>query len=176
MLDPLYTRRLTPDEDGGFTATIHEFPGCIAEGDTADEALANLEKVAAAWIQSAIESGFKIPPPVDFDGASGKIALRVSRRIHKEAMERASLEGISLNQLVSVAVASYLGQQDGMIGCANMVRDHLNLGFARFYSHTAQWERTVNAADRLAFVSQEARWQLSPSIKKPLSILGTANG
>lgn len=164
MLDPLYTRRLTPDEEGGFTATIHEFPGCVAEGETAEEALANLEKAAAAWIKAATETGFKVPSPVDFDGASGKIALRVSRRIHREAMERASLEGISLNQLVSVAVASYLGQQDGMVRCANMVREHLNIGFARFYSQTIHWERTVTAAERLGYASPETQWQIAPAL------------
>ena len=26
-----YMRRLLPDEQGGYTAYIHEFPGCVAE-------------------------------------------------------------------------------------------------------------------------------------------------
>ncbi len=113
-LDPRYIRRLVPDEAGGYTASIHEFPGCIAEGDTAEEALQNLEKAAASWIASAIETGYKVAEPLDFEGASGKIALRIPRHIHRLAAERAALEGTSLNQLISVALASYLGQQDGL--------------------------------------------------------------
>src|SRR5215217_725483 len=42
-----YARVLTPDaEYGGYTAEILEFPGCVTEGDTPDEALENLEAAA----------------------------------------------------------------------------------------------------------------------------------
>lgn len=112
-LDPRYTRRLDPDEGGGFTATVHELPGLIADGDTADEALVNLENAAASWLEAAELSGYKVAEPLDFSGASGKIALRISRRLHRLAAERAELEGTSLNQLISTALASYLGQLDG---------------------------------------------------------------
>lgn len=114
LLDPGYMRRLTPDPSGGYTATIHELPGCIAEGDTADEALANLEEAAKGWIASARASGYSVQDPIDYDGASGRIALRVSRRLHRLAVERAALEGVGLNQLIGSALESYLGQQDGM--------------------------------------------------------------
>ena len=113
-LDPRYVRRLVPDPGGGYTATIHELPGCIAEGDTAEEALAHLSAVAQSWMESAEASGYQITPPIDYEGASGKIALRISRRLHQLAAERAELEGISLNQFIGNALASYLGQQDGM--------------------------------------------------------------
>lgn len=113
-LDPRYVRRLSPDPDGGYTATIHELPGCIAEGDTAEEALAQLESVAQSWMASAAASGYPITAPIDYEGASGKIALRISRRLHQLAAERADLEGISLNQFIGNALACYIGQQDGM--------------------------------------------------------------
>lgn len=113
-LDARYVRRLMPDPSGGFTATIHELPGCIAEGDTAEEALEQLEAVAHSWMESAAANGYPITPPIDYEGASGKIALRISRRLHQLAAERAALEGTSLNQFIGNAVASYLGQQDGM--------------------------------------------------------------
>jgi len=103
-----------PDPSGGFTATIHELPGCIAEGDTAEEALEQLESVAHSWMESATANGYPVTPPIDYEGASGKIALRISRRLHQLAAERAALEGTSLNQFIGNAVASYLGQQDGM--------------------------------------------------------------
>lgn len=113
-LDSRYVRRLQPDPSGGYTATIHEFPGCIAEGDTAEEALANLESTAQSWILSAEANGYPVAPPVDFDGASGKVALRISRRLHQLAAERADMEGVSLNQFIGNALASYLGQKDSM--------------------------------------------------------------
>lgn len=137
-LDPKYVRRLVPDPGGGYTATIHELPGCIAEGDTAEEALAHLNAVAQSWIESATASGYPITPPVDYEGASGKIALRISRRLHQLAAERAELEGISLNQFVGNALASYIGQQDGMRRIAQHLErslaDSLQAAYVTVYS------------------------------------------
>lgn len=33
---------LIPDETGGYTVEVPSLPGCISEGDTLDEALANI--------------------------------------------------------------------------------------------------------------------------------------
>ena len=104
-----YARRLTPDEDGGFTATIQEFPGCIADGDDAAMALKNLDRVAESWIEAALELGQTIPEPIELHGYSGKIALRLPRGLHKQAAELSASEGTSINQLLVTAIANYLG-------------------------------------------------------------------
>jgi len=108
-----YTRRLTPEPEGGYSASIHELPGCFAEGDSADDALTALEAAAKAWIAAAIETGRPVPRPVDVSEYSGKIALRMPRSLHRIAAERASMEGCSLNQLLVTAISHYLGQRDG---------------------------------------------------------------
>lgn len=137
-LDPRYIRRLLPDPSGGYTATIHEFPGCIAEGDSPEEALSRLNSVALSWIESAQANGYPITPPIDYDGASGKVALRISRRLHQLAAERADLEGVSLNQFIGNALSCYLGQQDGMRRLALQFESALTSGmtaaYARLYS------------------------------------------
>lgn len=35
---------LEPSEDGGYTVTVPSLPGCISEGDTREEALANIRE------------------------------------------------------------------------------------------------------------------------------------
>lgn len=109
ILKQPYARRLTPDEDGGYVATIQEFAGCIAEGDTADEAVKNLEAAAESWIEARLEQNQPIPDPVLLYGYSGKIALRIPRGIHKQIAELAMAEGTSINQLILTAVSSYVG-------------------------------------------------------------------
>src|ERR1700722_16701509 len=109
-----YARRLTPDPSGGYVATIQEFPGLVAEGDSADEALRNLESAAIAWIETSLETGRTIPDPVELGGYSGKIALRIPRGLHKRAAEMASAEGTSLNQWLSTAISHYLGSAEGI--------------------------------------------------------------
>lgn len=145
-LDPRYVRRLAPDPSGGYTATIHELPGCIAEGDSAEEALSQLELTAASWIEAAEANGYPITPPIDYEGASGKVALRISKRLHQLAAERAELEGVSLNQFIGNALANYLGQQDGMRRIAKQLDSALAQGmhavYARLYSADMRREQS----------------------------------
>lgn len=108
ILSKEYARRLVPDESGGYVASIHEFPGCIAEGDTADEAITNLDAAAASWVKVALSNGYEIREPVSFHGYSGKIALRIPRGLHKQVAELAELEETSINQLLVTAISQYV--------------------------------------------------------------------
>lgn len=102
-----YARRLTPEAGGGFSATIQEFPGLIAEGETPDEALANLDAAALSWLEVSLAHGREIREPISFDGCSGKIALRIPRALHCQIAELAEAEGCSLNQWLTAAIAAY---------------------------------------------------------------------
>ncbi|TVQ33316.1 MAG: type II toxin-antitoxin system HicB family antitoxin [Phycisphaeraceae bacterium] len=51
------------EEDQAFIAEVPELAGCMADGDSKAEALANAEKVAAEWIETAKELGRPIPTP-----------------------------------------------------------------------------------------------------------------
>jgi len=51
------------DEDEAFIAEIPELPGCMADGKTYQEALANVEIIAQEWIETAKELGRPIPEP-----------------------------------------------------------------------------------------------------------------
>jgi predicted RNase H-like HicB family nuclease len=43
---------LAPCEEGGFTAYIPSLPGCISEGETIDEALANIREAFELYIEA----------------------------------------------------------------------------------------------------------------------------
>ncbi len=51
------------EEDQAFIAEIPELPGCMADGASTQEALANVEVVAREWIETARELGREIPEP-----------------------------------------------------------------------------------------------------------------
>jgi len=51
------------DEDGAFLAKIPELPGCLADGETQEEALRNVRAVARIWIDTAREMGRGVPAP-----------------------------------------------------------------------------------------------------------------
>lgn len=51
------------EEDSAFVAEVPELPGCMADGKTYQEALANAEKIIQEWIDTARELGRAIPQP-----------------------------------------------------------------------------------------------------------------
>ena len=48
-------------EDEAFIAEVPELPGCMADGETYNEALSNAEKIIEEWIETAIELERPIP-------------------------------------------------------------------------------------------------------------------
>ena len=51
------------EEDEGYIADVPDLACCSAFGQTPEQALAELEKAKAAWLEAARESGRPIPPP-----------------------------------------------------------------------------------------------------------------
>lgn len=56
---------LTPDEDGGFVVECPVIPGCISQGDTRDEALANIREAIALCIENQAAEGWEFPEHVE---------------------------------------------------------------------------------------------------------------
>ena len=42
---------LEPSEDGGYTVTVPALPGCVSEGDSREEALANIEEAIQVYLE-----------------------------------------------------------------------------------------------------------------------------
>ena len=51
------------EEDGGYVADIPDLEYCSAFGETPAQALAEVERAKAAWLETAREIGKPIPPP-----------------------------------------------------------------------------------------------------------------
>lgn len=109
ILKKPYARVLVPEEDGSFRAEIMEFPGCIAVGDTAAEALSTLEEVAESWLEAVFEKGQPVPEPAEIVEYSGKVALRLPKSLHQRAAMVAKADGVSLNQFIVSSLASCVG-------------------------------------------------------------------
>jgi predicted RNase H-like HicB family nuclease len=107
-----YARILIPDEAGGYSAEILEFPGCFAEGETADETMQALESAAESWIEAALEQGQEIPSPFMNQGYGGKVALRLPRSVHRKAAQFAARDGTSLNQHLLSCIAGGIGASE----------------------------------------------------------------
>ncbi|MBN1516217.1 type II toxin-antitoxin system HicB family antitoxin [Candidatus Sumerlaeota bacterium] len=51
------------NEDQVFVAEAPELPGCMAHGDTAAEALEQIDAAIELWIETAREFGDSVPEP-----------------------------------------------------------------------------------------------------------------
>ncbi|WP_280550391.1 MULTISPECIES: type II toxin-antitoxin system HicB family antitoxin [unclassified Halomonas] len=51
------------DEDEFFVVEVPELPGCMADGETYEQAVANAQQVIEEWIETARELGRPIPEP-----------------------------------------------------------------------------------------------------------------
>lgn len=60
---PVMIEPLPPEDGGGFIATVPDLPGCMSDGDTPEDALANVRDAIAAWIDEARALGRPIPTP-----------------------------------------------------------------------------------------------------------------
>jgi antitoxin HicB len=107
-----YARILTPAEEGGYVAEVLEVPGAISEGDTAEEAIEMVNDALGGIIAVMLEDGEKVPDPIGFNEYSGRFNLRVSSDVHREAVMRAQVEGVSLNQWVAQAIVARLAGQN----------------------------------------------------------------
>ena len=52
------------DEAGVFVAEVPSLPGCISQGRTRKEALANIREAIELYLESLQEHGDPVPPPI----------------------------------------------------------------------------------------------------------------
>ena len=56
-----YTVLMEQNEDGGYTVTVPSLPGCVSEGSTWEEALAQIEEAITGYIEVTRKLGKPIP-------------------------------------------------------------------------------------------------------------------
>ncbi|MDR2654852.1 MAG: toxin-antitoxin system HicB family antitoxin [Oscillospiraceae bacterium] len=90
------------DKSGSYYfATVEEMPGCMSDGATQEEALANIRESMELWIEGKIESGLDVPMPMAPESNkeySGKYVVWLPKSLHARLALEADKEGVSLNQ------------------------------------------------------------------------------
>lgn len=100
-----YTARIKRNSDGTYFAEVEELPGCMTEADTKEDVLNMLEDAKEAWFATALKRGIDVPEPSE-DEFSGKFNVRVPKFLHRKLAYRAKNEGVSLNTLITITLAS----------------------------------------------------------------------
>jgi predicted RNase H-like HicB family nuclease len=56
-----YTVILEREPDGGFVASVPVLPGCISQGDTREEAIANMKEAIDLYVEDCLAAGDPVP-------------------------------------------------------------------------------------------------------------------
>ena len=108
---PIMIRPLSIDEGGGYLAEVADLPGCMADGETVEQALAEIESAIKSWIETAKEFNDSIPKPSIASNYSGQWRMRVPKHLHAALALHAKEEGVSLNMLAATLLAEGIGKR-----------------------------------------------------------------
>ncbi len=105
---------LTEADGGGYLITFPDLPGCLSDGESIEEAIANGRDAFSAWMSARAHIGKPIPRPTRHGEAVAPVRLmqRLPRSLHASLVARAKLEGTSLNTLVTMLLAEGLGKRE----------------------------------------------------------------
>jgi predicted HicB family RNase H-like nuclease len=96
---PIVIKELSTEDGGGIVASIPALgeDAFVADGSTIEEAIQNLQDVKRTLFQYYIEKGIEIPKPLSEDSFSGKFVVRLPKYLHRQLVEDAAANTVSLN-------------------------------------------------------------------------------
>lgn len=106
-------RPLSKEEGGGYLVEYPEIPGCMSDGQTVEEAIANGREALRDCLEVFKESGRKAPKP-GIEAAQWR--QRLPRTLYLKLTEQAKSEGVSINSLVTAMIAEAVGSRRGRRG------------------------------------------------------------
>lgn len=102
---------LSEEDGGGYLIRFPEFPGCMADGDTPEQAIAEGRDALKSYRETLRELGRPVPE-AGAAAFSGKWSQRVPRSLHAALARRAEAEGVSFNTLCASLLAEGLGRRE----------------------------------------------------------------
>ena len=78
---PFRVEPLPEDEGGGFAIRFPDLPGCLSDGATYEETIANGREAFQAWMEAQVEDGKPVPQPHG-SGEAAKFVQRLPKYLH----------------------------------------------------------------------------------------------
>lgn len=104
-----------PDlDDGGYIVEFSALQYCVGTGDTVEDAIKDAMFAKEQWIKAALENDIPVPGPSiqeEKEEYSGRVTLRIPKRLHKLVVETAKKEGVSANQFLSHLISMGVGKK-----------------------------------------------------------------
>ena len=109
MLYPFQVYQSKVERHVFWVAKSASLKGCVGQGETAEEAISELEENELEWVAAAKEVGIPIPavPVEPTQEYSGKLTVRIAPGVHRDAAQIARSEKVSLTQYISDAIVNW---------------------------------------------------------------------
>lgn len=114
---PIVIAKLSKKDGGGYVGYVPDLPGCMSDGESPAEALANTRDAIQEWIASAKKLGRQIPKP----GSASK-KLRRERETLIKAAKDAALIFNSLERRIEQLSADIRDMQEEQANNASWIR------------------------------------------------------
>lgn len=143
-----YTIEIIPipeDQGGGFTVRLPQVGrfAITGDGETPEEAIADLEKAKRRRFKEYLKKGVPIPEPEpEKEEYSGRFLVRLPRMLHRQLVEAAKANECSLNQYVTYLLSTNFQVQ----------------------KQQSQFESIIDNIDKIKLMT-EAIWHVSYSYK-----------
>ena len=105
-------RPLSAQEGGGYLVEYPDIPGCMSDGDTIAEAIANGREALRDCLEVFRESGRK---PVKPGIEAAQWRQRLPRTLYAKLTRQAQREGVSINSFVTAIIAEAVGPRQGAV-------------------------------------------------------------
>ena len=102
-------RPLSEEEGEGYLIEFPDFPGCIADGETPDEAMREGADALKSYRETLQQLGRENSQSGEVYG--GQWRQRVPKSLHAALAKRADREGVSLNRLATTLLAEGLARR-----------------------------------------------------------------
>ena len=107
---PAIIEPISAEDGGGYLVSFPDLPGCVADGETPEEAFHEAQDAMESWVATAMEFGDQIPEPSKTNTEfSGQWRMRAPKSLHAALSIRAKEEGVSLNTMAITLLALGLG-------------------------------------------------------------------
>jgi antitoxin HicB len=104
-------RPLSEEDGGGYLIAFPDYPGCMADGETPEEAIAEGRDALMSYLATLRDLHRPIPSPAEEPQQVWD--ERIAASVKKALAQRADAEGISIGALVAKLVAEGLERPAG---------------------------------------------------------------
>ena len=123
---------LIDGQPGAYGVVIPDLPGAAGMGDTVDQAVASATKGVRLWVETAVESGKKVPPARPIE------AVRKDKDVAKALREGAVLASVPLIMATGRAVRINLSLDAGTLAAIDEAANARGLTRSAFLASAAR--------------------------------------